>query len=145
MHPAQLNAISLLLNNLIQQAQAQLQVCQSLKQIISQGQRLPVQQPQMPMHEPGYLSPHEEAVLGYGMQQAQQQAAIADQNLNPQMHEAFEAAAANMLPHHPASRRQGAPRPAQQQRPQQNVNQAGGIAGFDPLMGLNELMGSFGT
>lgn len=150
MHPAQINAISLLLNNLIQQAQAQLQVCHSLKQIITQGQRAPVQQVQMPMQEPGYLSAQEEALLGYGMQQAQQQAQAADQNFNPQMHDAFEAAAAGMLPHHPANRRQGAPRPAQQQMQQQQQQRpvqnglGGGLAGFDPMMGLGDIMGGFG-
>jgi hypothetical protein len=149
MHPAQINAITLLLNNLVQQAQAQMQICQSLKQIMQQGARPPIQQPQMPMQEPGYLSPQEEAVLGYGIQQAQQQASIADQNpnFNPQMHDAFEAAAAGMLPHHPANRRQAPQRQPQQQqmRPQAPVSNGlgGGLAGFDPMMGLGDIMGGF--
>lgn len=151
-HPAQINAITLLLNNLVQQAQAQLQVCHSLKQIMQQGARPPVQQQQMPMQEPGYLSPQEEAVLGYGIQQAQQQASIADQNPNfdPQLHDAFEAAAAGMLPHHPANRRQPAQRQQQAQRPQQQRAGAptpnglgGGLANFDPMMGLGDIMSGF--
>lgn len=153
MHPAQINAITLLLNNLVQQAQAQLQVCQSLKQILQQGARPMVQQPQMPMQEPGYLSPQEEAVLGYGMQQAQQQAAVADQNqnFNPQFHDAFEQAAAGILPHHPANRRMAQPGQQRQQpqQPQQQMRQAapvqnglgGALNGFDPMMGLGDLMG----
>ena len=150
MHPAQLNAINLLLNNLVSQAQAQLQICNSLKQIISQSapQRAI---PQMP-GDNGYLNPQEEAVLGAGIMQAQQHAAMLDQQQQMQgqmpgfdsnMHQAFDAAAAGMLPHHPGQRRMAPKSPMQAQRPAQ-ANGVGNIGGFDPMMGLGELM-NFGS
>lgn len=143
MHPQTINAIHLLLNQLYQSAQNQIQLAQSLKQLVSQGSQPAPQRPQvqMPQMQPDYMNQQEEALLAANIQQSQIQAAAADGNPLDQYIGAVEGAMGGLSPHLGRARQR-----AQQQRPQQQqMPQNGGpMQAFDPFGGMMDAMGGFG-
>lgn len=149
MHPAQLQALAMLTDQLFATAQHQLQTAQRLKTILTQGAQLAQARPQppVPQMQSDYLNGQEEAVLGAAIAQAQQQAAAADGNDMNSIVGALEAGM-GALPHfqRPRQRAQQGGQLQQQRAPMQ---QPGGFpnmgaGGFDPFAGMMDAMGGFG-
>lgn len=139
MHPAQYQALSMLLNQLHAAATQQVATIQHLRQLFSSGaqtaQRQPAQQPMPQM--PDFLNPQEEALLSQGIAASAQQSAQADGNEFSQHIGQFEQALGGISPHfaRPQQRVAQQRRPLPGQAPQQMV------ANGDPFGGMFDAMG----